>query len=184
MFFNSEKKVPHDTAQQLQDADKLLATLSPVVSANQNSRVSFVLGQGADYIGEFLCYIVSLACFGFLFLMSRVYPFYMLSEIVNKRAYIEAMDSKADMDAFEMAIKALVVIIGLLFLLIGMNKRKTRQTRTLLRKSAIELKNIESYFISKKIELEKLLPATSTPVDTAPETLTKTNESLTNKSSQ
>jgi hypothetical protein len=173
MFFNQEKKAPHDAAQQVQDANVILERVSPLVKSIYNSKVSFLFGQGVDYISEFIYYILALACFGFLLLMNRIFPFYILGEILEKKVYKDALTSKGDIDAFHLGVKGLVVLVGLLFLIIGIKKRNSRHSRTLLKKSGDELKRIEEYFLSKKTELEKLLPSTNpVPSSTVPNSTT------------
>ena len=167
MFFNQEKKTPHDAQQQVQDANQILDRVSPLVKSIYNSKVSFMFGQGVDYFSEFIYYIVAIACFSFIFLMNRIFPFYILSEIIDKKIYKDALTSKGDIDAFHLGVKALVVIIGLLFLLIGLNKRSSRESRTLLKKSGDELKKIEEYFLNKKVDLEKLLSTPTSSSNTA-----------------
>lgn len=182
MFFNQEKKTPHDAQQQVADATQILERISPLVKSIYNSKVSFMFGQGVDYFSEFIYYILAIACFSFIFLMNKIFPFYILSEIIDKKIYKEALTSKGDIDAFHLGVKALVVIIGLLFLLIGLNKRSSRESRTLLKKSGDELKNMEEYFLGKKAELEKLLAASANSTSVASDT--KSTEQNTTPSSE
>ncbi len=161
MLFNFEKKAPHDAAEQLEDANRLLKTISPLVSNISNNRSLFMIGQGMGMFTEFLLYLIAIVCFFFWMIVNRVFPFYILGEIIDKRIYEDALASKGDIEAFHIGVKALVVIIGILLIVIGMMKRQHRLQRSLLQQSASELKMIEHYFVHKKETLEKLSPAAS-----------------------
>lgn len=167
MLFSFEKKAPHDAAEQLEDANRMLKSISPLVNNIYNNRALFMIGQGMGMFTEFLLYLVAIVCFFFLMIMNRVFPFYILGEIIDKRIYEEALASKGDIEAFHIGVKALVIIIGILLIVIGMMKRQHRIQRSLLQQSASELKGIEQYFANKKAVLEKLGTQTSS---SAPDT--------------
>jgi len=156
MLFNFEKKAPYDAPEQLQDADRMLKRISPLVRSIYNNRALFMIGQGMGMFTEFLLYLMAIVCFLFLLIMNKVFPYYILGEIIDKKIYEDALTSRGDMEAFHIGVKALVVLIGILLIVIGLMKRQHRIQRSLLQQSASELKSIEHYFELKKETLEKL----------------------------
>lgn len=176
MLFNTEKKAPHDADQQIQDANRYLETLSPLVNTIYSNSAVHMIGQGMGIISEFIIYVLALACFLFLFIMNKVFPFYILGEIIDKKIYRDALQSKGDIDAFHIGVKALVVIIGLLLIFWAMALGSARRHRTMLQQSGKELKNLETYFVDKKSLLEKIVSqhTSSTTTEVKPPIDTKT----------
>jgi hypothetical protein len=158
MLFNKSKnEMPHDAEQQLAEAQRILDTTSPIVHTLYSNQAIHFLGQGFDVILEILLYIAALGSFIFVFIMDTIFPFYVLSDIIGKKAYQEAISSKGDIDAFNIAIKTLVVIIGVLLILLAMSKRNNRIHKSMLQKSGKQLKEIETLFLDKKNKLDELL---------------------------
>ena len=154
-----DKKTPYDAAQQLEDGDHMLASVTPVVQEIHSNRAWYMLGQGTSMLTEGILYVLAVSCFLFLVIMNRVFPFYILGEIIDKRIYEQAMTGRGDIEAFHIAVKALVVLIGILLILMGMMKRQQRIQRSMLQKSGAELRKVEQYFLRKKEELVKLTQA-------------------------
>lgn len=154
-----DKKTPYDAAQQLEDGDHMLASVTPVVQEIHSNRAWYMLGQGTSMLTEGILYVLAVGCFLFLVIMNRVFPFYILGEIIDKKIYEQALTGRGDIEAFHVAVKALVVLIGILLILIGMMKRQQRIQRSMLQKSGAELRKVEQYFLRKKEELVKLTQA-------------------------
>lgn len=151
-----DKKTPYDAAQQLEDGDHILASVTPVVQEIHSNRAWYMLGQGTSMLTEGVLYVLAVGCFLFLVIMNRVFPFYILGEIIEKKIYEQALTGRGDIEAFHIAVKALVVLIGILLILMGMMKRQQRIQRSMLQRSGAQLRRVEQYFLRKKDELTKL----------------------------
>mgnify|MGYP001004971226 CR=1 FL=1 len=162
-MFNSSKKAPHDDQQQLKDAQNILATLQPVLDKVYSNKAMLFLSKGFDGIEEFLYYLLALSSFVFIFIMNTIFPFHLLGEIVNRPIFREQITSTNDINSFHYAVKALVLLIGILFIILGLKKRVIRNNKTILHSAATELKKVSQYF-SDKVETLSKLAATSTNV--------------------
>lgn len=161
MLFSKEIKLPQNSSEQLNEANEILKTLSPIVQNMYKNKAVQMIGAGFDVIVEYLFYIIGIACFGFAFIMNTVFPFHVLGEIVNNKAYETAISNKGDMETFNLAVKGLVIIIGILFIIIGFARNTARKRNALLHQAGSELKNIEAIFINKKQFLDSSIPKTT-----------------------
>ncbi len=164
MFFQQDKKNIPDAAGQLEEAKQILARIAPVSEQIYSNKAVHFLGKGMDIVMEIIYYIIGVACFGFIFIMNQVFPFHVLGEIMNKSAYKSVVTNVGDMDSFNLAVKGLVVFIGILFIVMGLMKSTSRKQKNMLQLASLELKNIESIFSARKEALEKLVGNTE-PVE-------------------
>lgn len=154
-MFGSGKKSRFSTVQQAQDAGKMLQTISPLVNSIYSHGALFAINRGLSMVTEVFFYLMGLACIAFCFIMDTVFPFHVLGEIMSKHVYEDAMTNKGELETYSIAVKALVVIIGLLFICIGMLIRNAGNRRVILQQAGKELKSIETYFTDiKNAEIE------------------------------
>lgn len=149
-MFGLGKKSSFSTVQQAQDAGRMLQTISPLVNTIYSHGALFAINRGLSMMTEIFFYLVGLACIAFCFIMDSVFPFHILGEIMSKHVYEDAMTNKGELETYGIAVKALVVIIGLLFICIGMLIRNAGNRRVILQQAGKELKAIETYFTDIK----------------------------------
>lgn len=158
-MFNTSKKTPHDDQQQLKDAQNILATLQPVLDKVYSNKAMLFLSKGFDGIEEFVYYLLALASFVFIFIMNTIFPFHLLGEIVSRPVFREQITTADDITSFHFAVKGLVLLIGILFIVLGLKKRVIRNNKTILHGAATELKKAHQYFSDKVDVLSKLSAA-------------------------
>ena len=159
MLFSKEPKLPQNSTEQLIEANEILKSLSPIVQNLYKNKASKFIGTSFDVITEYALYLVGIASIGFIFIMHTVFPFHILGEIMNQKAYETAISNKGDLQTFNIAIKGLVVSIGVLLIFLGFAKNASRKRKNLLTQAGSELKNIETMFFIKKTFIEENLPA-------------------------
>ena len=164
MFFQSDKKNEAHTHQELDKVTQLLERIQPVTRQVYANSAMHVIGAGFDMVKEFILYILGIAIIVFVFIMNQVLPFYVLAEIVNKQAYLDATTNKGDIIMFSYVVKGMIVLIGVLFIVFGLMVRSARLRKSMLQKTAKELRNVEDYLGGIKAGLEKALPKLETPV--------------------
>jgi hypothetical protein len=98
-------------------------------NTQKESGVSSIVNKGARYFTGYLLYILGIACILFIFIMNNVMPFHVLSKIEHTEQVITAIGSRGDAQAFAVAVKALVGIIGLLLILLGSHQIKLIRKR-------------------------------------------------------
>jgi hypothetical protein len=158
-FFTSESKEPNLQTQWKQHTERL-AQLNPLVEKiYANSAIHF-FGKGMDYLIEFGFYIIGIACIGFVFIMNTIFPFHILGEIISKQMFRQNITNSGDLDTFHFAVKGLVALIGILFIIMGMFKNSSRKKKELLQQAGKILKEHQTYFTLQKKDLEIQLPKT------------------------
>lgn len=160
-MFNSNKQTPHDAQQQIVDGRNILSTLQPVLQSVYSSKAVVLLSKSADWVEEYFYYLVALACFVFIFIMNSIFPFHLLGEIVHRPAFRDQISNENDINSFNLAVKGLVLLIGILFIMLGLKKRVIRRSKGLLQSAGLELKKVEQYFTEKVNTLSKLSPETN-----------------------
>lgn len=157
MLFNTNKKAPLDAAQQLKDAQHILSTLKPVLDKANSNKATYMVSKGFDFIEEYIYYILAIASFIFIFIMNSVFPFHLLGEITERPVFKEQISNTADITNFNLAVKGLVLLIAILFIILGVKKSTIRRHEKLLYDSSIELKKVGKYFIEKEETLSKAM---------------------------
>jgi hypothetical protein len=152
-MFNSNKQTPHDAKQQIVDGKNILSTLQPVLQNVYSNKALLFLSKSVDWIEEFFYYLLALGCFVFIFIMNSI-------------------SNDNDINSFNLAVKGLVLLVGVLFILLGLKKRVIRRSKSLLQAAGLELKKVEQYFTEKVNSLSKLSSETSSES----ETLTSTDQ--------
>jgi hypothetical protein len=162
MLFSKEPKLPQNSTEQLNEANEILKTLSPIVQNLYKNKAYKYIGTSIDVILEYALYLLGIATIGFIFIMHTVFPFHILGEIMNQKAYEIVISNKGDLQTFNIAIKGLVVSIGVLLIFLGFAKNASRKRKNILMHVGAELKNIETIFINKKQFLDRSIPKAST----------------------
>lgn len=165
MFFQQDKKNIPDALGQLEESRQLLARIVPVSEKIYSNKAARFVGKGMDIVLEMLFYILGVACVGFIFIMNQVFPFHVLGEIMNRSVYKTVVTNAGDMDSFNIAVKGLVVFIGVLFVVMGMMKNASRNQKNKLQLASIELKHLETIFSARKEALEKVVGNTELAED-------------------
>jgi uncharacterized membrane-anchored protein YhcB (DUF1043 family) len=147
-----------DLQKQMNDNKARLKQMAPIVQSIHSNAAIHFLNKGVDLVLEFLLYIMGVVCFGFVFIMDTIFPFHILGEIVNKPAIRETITNSADLDTFQIAVKGLVILIVILFILLGFLKNSSRQQKAMLQKAGIILKENEKYFVQLNTLIETELP--------------------------
>ncbi len=157
MIFSSNKKTFLSTAQQAGDAGRMLDSISPLVKTMYHNRALFAIHSGLNQVTVIFFYLLGLASFAFSLIMNTIFPFHILGEIISKRVYEDAMTNKGELETFNLAVKALVVVIGCLFIVIGVLISKSGKRNAMLQQSGKTLKSVEDYFlqIQKSYSIEE-----------------------------
>jgi hypothetical protein len=118
----------------------LIQKIEPTVTKHTSSSFLQIMDKSVSYLGAWTLYILGAACIGFIFIMSSIFPFHVMSKIEYTDAVIAAIGSKGDAQAFVLAIRSLVGLIGILLILWGRNLSKMIAHKNALSETALALK--------------------------------------------
>jgi hypothetical protein len=130
------------------EARNMLATLSPLIQTMYTALPMHYLRKSMNILLEYFLYLLGLAFMAFPAIMDRTFPFHVLGDILDKKAYLQATTGKGDMELFSLAVKGQSVTIGLLLIVIGILVRKASRRKSLLHASGRELRKVEAYFLA------------------------------------
>ncbi len=148
MHFGSKSSSITADEQRAREASNMLATLSPLIQTMYTTLPMHYLRKSANTLLEYFLYALGLAFVAFPAIIDRTFPFHVLGDILDKKAYLQATTGKGDMELFSLAVKGQSVTIGLLLIIIGILVRKASRRKSLLHASGRELRKVEAYFLS------------------------------------
>lgn len=156
MFFGSSKKNLPVNEEVIVETGVLLNQISPLVRSIHSSTAVFFLGKGVNGLLELVLYLLGLAVIAFIFLMDTVFPFHVLKDINTQAVYHNAIQGEGDIRTFTLAVKGLVVLIGLLIISIGLMIRRSGNRRDVLQQAGAGLKATETYLL--KLQKQMVVP--------------------------
>ena len=157
MFFQKDKSTLEQARLQSNEAGQFLGKIRPIVERNHHHIALHLMGQGFSVVMEMIWYALGILSFAFTFIMNSIFPFYVLGEVVAKKALRDMVATPGDIDTFHWAVKGLVFLIGMLFIALGLSRRSARLRNATLQTSLHTLKQVEDYFQMKKDTADKVL---------------------------
>lgn len=149
------KDLTFDLQEQKQILKDQFSVIDPLATALSKNVAQRVLNTSLLVILEIISYLMFLMGIAFFFLMDKFYPYYMLSKITNNVNVISSF-SETDIANFTIGIKALAIVIGLLFLIIASMLSKARKKNALLTKVGKELKTLAGQNLTRRSAIETL----------------------------
>ncbi|MBS1771562.1 MAG: hypothetical protein JST82_01790 [Bacteroidetes bacterium] len=113
-----------------------------------------LVNKGILIAGEILCYCLALGAIAFAVLMFKIYPFYILSEILNKTEYAKLGWMNVRMLTF--SIYGLCGIISLLFYAVARSLRSIRLKNDILAFAAKHIKTLVSQHLTRKASIDAI----------------------------
>lgn len=128
---------------------------SQVLSKIQSNAAVFYLNKGSEVFLEVMCYIIALAVFGLIIIMNTIFPFHVMGEILNNSALKSHISNAHDLNTLNIAIKSIVALVGVLFIIIGLGRRKIRLKNNVIHEAAAVVKEYEASLKVQKDALQK-----------------------------
>ena len=157
MFFHKDKSHLEQARIESNEAGQYLGKIRPIVEANHHHIALHLMGQGLNVFMEMVWYALGILAFAFTFIMNSVFPFYVLGEVVAKKALRDMVATPGDIDTFHWAVKGLVILIGILFIALGLSRRSARLRNATLQNSLHELKQVQDYFQTRKDHADTII---------------------------
>jgi hypothetical protein len=148
-----------------------IALIDPMATSLRKSTAQRFLNASLNVLMEVLMYVLSLASIAFLFFLNNLGPFYVLCKI-QAMPEINARLSSSELSNFDLALKALFVVVAVLFFVIGRMLANIRHKNATLSLAGKNMKTISGQHLVRKTEIETLeqrhvaiLPQTDIIVD-------------------
>lgn len=174
-YLDPEKALYEDLVNDWQDQKAMIKEqiklIDPMATSLRKSTAQRFLNASLNVVMEFLMYLLAIASIAYLFFLNNMGPFYVVEKIVTTPE-VKAIFSSNDLSKFDMAVKAMFVILAFLFLVIGRMLANIRHKNTTLSLAGKNMKTISGQHLARKQEIEILeqrhvavLPKTDINVD-------------------
>lgn len=113
-----------------------------------------LVNKGILIVSEILCYLLALGAIAFAFFLTKIYPFYILSEIQYKSDYVKLGWMNVRM--FTICIYALIGLIAILFYALGSALRHIRLKNDILSFAGKHIKTLVSQHLTRKASIDTI----------------------------
>jgi hypothetical protein len=135
----------------------IIAEMQEHLTVYSTNSISHFFQKGFGYLLIFILWVIGIGFIVLPFVIYHLFPFHILSRIENTNAVIYAIGSKPDVHAFGIAIRAILFLVGILWIIIAMLLQKNIHTNSTIVKSnsliekALEVMQKQNIFSSQEI---------------------------------
>ncbi len=131
-----------------------LEVFDPMGTQLSKPAAQSLVSKGILIVGEILCYLLALSAIAFAVFLTKLYPFYIISEIQNKSDYIKL--GPMNVRIFTLCIYTLIGIISLLFYGLGAALRQIRLKNDILSFAGKHIKTLVSQHLKRKASIDAI----------------------------
>lgn len=130
---------------------KQVELLDPLATSLRKPAAQRLISKGSLIFSEVLCYVIVLGLIAFVVFMDKIYPFYILTELRFKSEFRQL--GWVNIQAFVMAVYALVIIIAILFFGLGRAARAFRLKNDILNLAGKNIKLVIGQHLERKASI-------------------------------
>lgn len=142
----------HDFKEQKVIIEEQLEVFDPMGVQLAKPAAQRLVNKTLLIITEILCYLLSLASIAFAIFLTKLYPFYILSEIRFKPEYSKL--GTVTVTLFTASVYGLIGLIALLFFLLGWAVGSIRRKNTILNFAGKHIKKLVSQHLKRKAAID------------------------------
>lgn len=131
-----------------------LAVFDPLGTELSKPAAKRLVGKGVLIITEILCYLLGLGAIAFAVMLSRIYPFTILSELRYKAEYNKLGTMNIEM--FNLAIYGLIALSAILFFFLARAMRSIRLKNNILHFAGEHIKTLVGQHLKRKAEIDAI----------------------------
>lgn len=135
--------------------DESIEIMNDVLSQTLGHKLGRMMSTGFGVLIEYILYAVAACVVGFIFMMERVSPFYLLAQMRENQAVQDALNPHM-IQNFSMVIKVTVGLIALLIFTTALALRRSRKTRSNMQDAIITLREVRDDLKANNKELATL----------------------------
>lgn len=140
--------------QKLAIADQM-ALLDPLARSLRKPAAKRLLSAGMLIFAEIICWMFFLAAIALFVFFNKLYPFYLIGHL-GFRAESNGTLSTTDFNALEWGVRALIVLVGILFLLLARLCSAIRVKNSALHIAGKNMKLLAEQLLKRKAAMESL----------------------------
>src|SRR5690606_13981032 len=104
---------------------------------------------------ELVCYLAGIAFIALIFFMSKIFPFYLLSEMQSKYEVSSVMGSK-NIEVLTWYVRGFLILIGVLFFICAKNFGRIRAKNRILNRAGRNLQLLAGQVLARKASMDTL----------------------------
>ncbi len=144
-----------------QNSEEINKSIQKVIDVLHSNKFSKTINYSILFIIEYTMYILGFASFFFAFIMHKVFPFHVLNDILYKKEVSEYF-SISELQSFNIGIRAIVLLIAILFFGIAYVVHRIRMREKLVHSTIAQLQDMykkENVLKEKSVAKEGALHA-------------------------
>lgn len=151
-------KLQDDLFRDFKDQKKMIyeqvELLDPLGTSLRKPAAQRLISKGILIGSEILCYLFSIGLIVFLFFTDKIYPFYILSELLNKTEYHKL--GWLNIQAFVAIFYGMVILMAILFYCIARAARAIRLKNDILNLAGKNIKEIVGQHLKRKAAIDAI----------------------------
>jgi hypothetical protein len=132
-----------------------LEVLDPLATSLRKPAAQRLISNGALVICELLCYLLALTAIAFMVFMNKIYPFYMLNDLLYN-AQSRAAFGLTDITYLNVAVYSLVTVIAILLIIVGRIVRRIRLKNNILQMAGTDIKLVVAQYLQRKAAIDAI----------------------------
>lgn len=132
-----------------------LNVLDPMATALHKPAAQRLISSGVLILFEIVCYLISLGGIAFMFLMNKIYPFYLLSDMFYNSTLRNEV-GMVNLTSLNIAIYAIISLAVILFFVIARMCRAIRLKNGILHTAGKDIKFIVAQYLKRKASIEAI----------------------------
>jgi len=146
-----------DLLQEFREERKMInvqvEALDPLATSLRKPAAQRIISNGGLIGLEILCYLLSLGSIVFIAFMNKIYPFYILADLMYKPQYSNGIGFN-NILYLNIAVYGMVAVMAILFYIIGLTLRRIRQKNSILQMAGNNIKTVVGQILTRKAAIE------------------------------
>jgi hypothetical protein len=152
---NLKDDLIRDFIEQKKSINEQLILVDPMAASLRKPAAKHLFHNGLIVLLEILVWLLAVGCIAFIFLMDKIYPFYLLNQILHDSSMKEKLNHN-DMMMLIWSIKGLVGLVALLFIFIARMLSTIRNKNTILNVAGRNMKSLAEQMLHRKAVMESM----------------------------
>jgi len=129
--------------------------LDPLATSLRKPAAQRMLSTGALVLFELLCYVLTLGTIAFMIFMNKIYPFYIMSDVLYNSKYRDEIGI-LNITYLNLAIYGLAGLSALLFFIIARMARRIRLKNEIINMAGKDIKVIVGEHLNRKAAISAI----------------------------
>ena len=155
----SANRLNDDLIQDFKEQKELITAqikiFEPIAASLSKPAAVRLAKQGTLIIFEILCYLLFIGTIAVAIMINIVYPFYILKDLSSNSEIVNRVGVE-NVLYFNFAIYGLIILVGLLFLVIGINMSSIRRKNKILSVAGKNLKILVGQHLKRKAAIDAI----------------------------